>query len=392
MTDPLDILNSSDDEGRRAAIEKIAALRTRFNKRHGEQTLQPAANFSVPDVIPTGFPEIDNKVLVIGGLPRGRAIEVGGETSAGKSTLVLNMCKQAVDRGLSLVYSDNEGTVTYEYGEKIGLKRDSYLIMPAQGIGGPEYFDQILELIEENTDVVVIDSLFGLQSMEAIEAGMTKNSMYTDQSIPKLTARFARQLLGGWRSKLNPGTDKNPNIVKHNQFGTTLIIVNHLNMATDGSGKKETGQGEKIKFLYTIRLWLERLSVGKDPQRDENGDIIYTRVKISTNKNKLAPPFRKAIMFIDNPNGRFVSDSAALLDLAKRKKIVFQSGAWFKWTESFLEEISKEDLNLFNPSLYKVTQNEEFTAHDKTKSFQGSQGFVDFMQSIPELESYILGN
>lgn len=372
-------------------VNKLNNLMTRFNKKHKTGQLEPVSKYEIPEVIPTGNAELDNKVLVIGGFPRGRASEVAGQTSSGKSTLILRFIAKCIERGLIVVYAENEDTITYEYGEKCGCPRDKYLILPGSGMSGPEYFERILELIEEEVDVIVIDSLNGLSSLESTVAGLEGRNMNTEQSIPKLTADFARKLQSGWVSKKKPGTKDKPNIVKLSDFKTTLIVINHLMTKLDGTGTQESPMGEKIKFMYSIRLFMTRLSTGKNPERDENGDIIYTRTKFKTNKNKLGPPFREATLFIDNRIGDIVSDSKAIADIAVRKGIIESSGAWITWSEDFKNKLNSETSMLMDPALEDIKKELTELGVDLEKSINGSNKFIELLDTAPILHKYVLG-
>lgn len=373
------VVPASDD-----LVNELAAMADLYNKKHKTTPIKPASNFARPEVIPTGIPELDHNVLAIGGFPRGRVVEIGGEPSAGKTTLALNFCKQAIDRGLKVIYCENENTLDYEYGEKIGLHKDSYMIFKGEGLSGEEFLENVIEFIEMGFDIVVVDALNGVKSDKFIETDLKNVNMNTDFSQAKLVTEFKDKLQGGWISKLAEKTDKQKEaeekkggknkrrkgkIVKLSDCTTTVLLLTHLKLKTDGSGIKDTNGSEAIKLLYSIRLFIERLSVGKEPEKDEYGDIIYSRIKARTFKNKLAPPYKQCYLYLDNRTGQFVSDKKVIVDLAERKGCIIKKGGWvfqqegFPWADAGLSE-----------------------------KWHGASKFLEYLETDEKMKLFILGN
>lgn len=364
-------LNLPIDNKKKVIIDRVNQAAELYKKKCGIGTLEIARNFPIPDTISTGIPELDNCVLNIGGLPVGRCIEIAGETSAGKSTLALNFCREAIKQGKNVAIAENEGSFTYEYAEKIGLDPDSYYLFRGSDLDGREYLDGVLGLMESGFDFIVLDSIQGIIDPKASKAGLSDVNMHTRLATPQLMADFFRILKGGWESKLTKKGEKS-HIVKMIDKEPILITINHLkpkfgDQSGFGPPKMESGGSEDLKFLYTFRIWLMHYGMSKD--KDENGNPIFTKVKILCEKNKLAPRGRSAIMYIDNRSGQFLSDADAIVKGAERKGLIERSGVWY----SLLEDPMLSQLDL-----------------DKDMRWQGKEAFVDFCRNNLKLLSYIL--
>jgi RecA/RadA recombinase len=303
---------------------KLNDLENEFKDSGLKGSLSVGSNFPPPEVIPTGIPELDNIVLSIGGLAVGRVVEIAGETNAGKSTLALNFCREAIKLGKTVVIAENEGTLTSDYLERIGLPPDSYHVFKGHKLNGSEYLDGILQLAEMGYDVIVIDSLFGIVGASESDARVTDSKMNTKQSGAQVVAVFARLWKNGWKPFLKK--NKGKKIVKGTDSNTTLIVINHLKDKFDGFGKDVPGSKD-MGFLYSQRIWLERLGMSKE-DLDEDGNPVYTRVRLTCQKSKLSPGGRSAIMYVHNHSGIFYSDETVIVDLAVRRGLVSRSGGW----------------------------------------------------------------
>lgn len=373
-------VNLSGSDKKKKVVDAVNAAAKLYNEKVGLGTLDVARNFPIPDVISTGIPEIDNQVLSIGGLPVGRCIEIAGETSAGKSTLALNFCREAIKVGRKVAIAENEGTFTYEYAQKIGLDPDSYYLFRGSELDGREYLDGILGLIEAGFDFIVLDSIQGIIDPKATEAGMSGASMYTRSSTAQMMADFFRILKGGWESKFHKKGDAR-RIVKMIDNNPILIFINHLKPIFGDSGgfgppKKESGGSEDLKFLYTFRLWLEHFGFSKD--RDENGNPYLTKVRLTCEKNKLAPRGRSAIMYIDNRTGQFLSDTDAIVKAALRRGIIEKSGSWYNMVEPLPED--------FVDDCHAICEDSSL----RENKWQGKEAFAKFCRTNKQLLSYIL--
>ncbi len=257
------------------------------------------------EVIPTGAVSIDY-ALGIGGMPRGRVVEIYGPEASGKTTLALQVIAQAHKSGGLAAFVDAEHALDSAYARKLGVDLDSLLVSQ------PDNGEQALEIVEVlvrsgSVDVVVVDSVAALVPRAEIEGEMG------DAQVG-LQARLMSQAL----RKLTGVVSKSK---------TCLIFINQLREKIGvmfGNPETTTG-GRALKFYASVRVDIRRIATIKD------GDVVTggrTRVKIV--KNKLAPPFREAEF--DVMYGEGISREGDLLDLAVEHKIVEKSGAWFAYS------------------------------------------------------------
>jgi recombination protein RecA len=256
------------------------------------------------DVIPTGAISIDY-ALGIGGMPRGRVVEVFGPESSGKTTLALQVIAQAQKAGGMAAFVDAEHALDAAYAQKLGVDLDGLLVSQ------PDNGEQALEIVEVlirsgGVDVVVVDSVAALVPRAEIEGEMGDAQM-------GLQARLMSQAL----RKLTGVVSKSK---------TCLIFINQLREKIGvmfGNPETTTG-GRALKFYSSVRVDIRRIASIKE------GDAVVggrTRVKIV--KNKLAPPFREAEF--DVMYGEGISREGDLLDLAVEHKVIEKSGAWFAY-------------------------------------------------------------
>ena len=241
--------------------------------------------------------------LGIGGLPRGRVVEIFGPESSGKTTLALHAVAEAQKRGGTCAFIDAEHALDPVYARKLGVKIDDLLISQ------PDAGEQALEIADTlvrsgAVDVLVIDSVAALVPRAELEGEM-------GDSQPGLQARLMSQALRKLTASIN-------------RSHTMVIFINQIRMKIGvmyGSPETTTG-GQALKFYSSIRLDIRRIGAIKD--RDE---VVGNQTRVKVVKNKLAPPFKQ--VELDIMYGEGVSKMGEILDLGVKAGVVEKSGAWF---------------------------------------------------------------
>ncbi|MCX5850816.1 MAG: recombinase RecA [Deltaproteobacteria bacterium] len=282
-------------------------------------------------VIPTGAVSLDI-ALGVGGIPRGRVVEIFGPESGGKTTLALHVVSEAQKAGGLAAFVDAEHALDVTYARKIGVNTDDLLISQ------PDTGEQALEIAEVLVrsgaiDVLVVDSVAALVPRSELEGDMGDAQM-------GLQARLMSQAL----RKLTGSISKSK---------TTVIFINQLRMKIGtffGNPETTTG-GNALKFYATMRLDIRKTSSLKQGQ-----DVIGNRVRVKVVKNKVAPPFKEAefdIIF-----GEGISKEGDLLDLAADNEIVEKSGAWYSYKGERIGQ-GREQARAFlkdNPDIMKQVE------------------------------------
>lgn len=312
--------------------EKLKVLEVtigKIEKDFGKGTIMKLGDQAIEDiqVIPTGSLSLD-AALGIGGLPRGRVIEIYGPEASGKTTLAIHAIAEAQKNGGIAAMIDAEHTFDRNYAEKLGVDIENLLIsQPDNGEQALEITDNLIR--SGALDIIVIDSVAALTPKAEIEGEMGDSKM-------GLQARLMSQAL----RKLTA------NISKTN---TSCIFINQLREKIGimfGNPETTTG-GNALKFYSSVRLDIRRTSQLK------NGDeIIGNRTRVKIVKNKLAPPFRKADF--DILYGEGISQLGEIIDLGTDFNIIKKSGSWYSYNETRIgqgREAVKQILR-DNPELY----------------------------------------
>jgi recombination protein RecA len=322
---------AADDSKERTRALEMAV--SQIEKQFGKGSIMRLGQKDVSTIasIPTGAISIDY-ALGVGGMPRGRVVEIFGPESSGKTTLALQVIAQAQAQGGMAAFVDAEHALDAIYAGKLGVILDNLLVSQ------PDNGEQALEIVEVlvrsgSVDVVVVDSVAALVPKAEIEGEMGEAQMGLQA---RLMSQALRKLTG---------------VVAKSR--TCLIFINQLREKIGvmfGNPETTTG-GRALKFYASVRVDIRRIASIKDGDQ-----IVGSRTRVKIVKNKLAPPFREAEF--DVMYGEGISREGDLLDLAVEKRIVEKSGTWFAFNGERLGQ-GRENVKQFlkdNPDTFRAIE------------------------------------
>lgn len=328
---------TQEKDGKKRALD--LAL-TQIEKQFGKGAIMKLGGTEIQadiPAIPTGSLGLD-LALGIGGMPRGRVVEVFGPESSGKTTLCLHMIAEAQKTGGSAAFVDAEHALDIGYAKKLSVQTDDLLVSQ------PDTGEQALEITETLVrsgalDIIVVDSVAALVPRAEIEGEMGDSHM-------GLQARLMSQAL----RKLTGAISKSH---------TTVIFINQIRMKIGvmfGNPETTTG-GNALKFYSSVRLDIRRIESIKDGQ-----EVTGSRVRVKVVKNKTAPPFKQAefdIMFAEG-----ISKVGELVDLGVDRQIIDKSGAWYSYNNERLGQ-GREAVKTFLKTNTDITHEIEVKIREK---------------------------
>ena len=343
----------SENTEKKKALE---AAMSQIEKQFGKGSVMKLGEFKAMEIeaIPTGALSLD-MALGIGGVPRGRIIEVFGPESSGKTTLALHVVAETQKMGGEAAFIDAEHALDPVYAKKLGVDIDNLIVSQ------PDTGEQALEITESlirsgALDVIVVDSVAALVPKAEIDGDMGDSHM-------GLQARLMSQALRKLAGAIN-------------KTKTVLIFINQLREKIGvmfGNPETTTG-GRALKFYASVRLDIRKIENIK-----QDGEVKGNRVRVKVIKNKVAPPFREAEF--DIVYGEGISKAGNILDMAVNMDIIEKSGSWFSYDGNRIGQ-GRENVKKYlkeNPEI--LADVEQKVRANFAKAFQDSLG-----EELPEVD------
>ena len=334
----------------------LEAAMSQIEKQFGKGSVMKLGEFKAMEIeaIPTGALSLD-MALGIGGVPRGRIIEVFGPESSGKTTLALHVVAEAQKMGGEAAFIDAEHALDPVYAKKLGVDIDNLIVSQ------PDTGEQALEITESlirsgALDVIVVDSVAALVPKAELDGDMGDSHLRLQA---RLMSHALRKLAGAI-----------------NKTKTVLIFINQLREKIGvmfGNPETTTG-GRALKFYASVRLDIRKIENIK-----QDGEVKGNRVRVKVIKNKVAPPFREAEF--DIVYGEGISKAGNILDMAVNMDIIEKSGSWFSYDGNRIGQ-GRENVKKYlkeNPEI--LADVEQKVRANFAKAFQDSLG-----EELPEVD------
>ena len=353
-------MNTENPEKKKA----LEAALSQIEKQFGKGSIMKLGETTVMDVeaIPTGSLSLDI-ALGIGGIPRGRIVEVYGPESSGKTTLTLHMIAEAQKLGGEAAFIDAEHALDPVYAKHLGVDIDNLIVSQ------PDTGEQALEIAEALVrsgalDIIVVDSVAALVPKAEIDGDMGDSHI-------GLQARLMSQALRKLAGAIN-------------KTKTVIVFINQLREKVGimfGNPETTTG-GRALKYYASVRM-----DIRKTENIKQDGEFVGNRAKVKVVKNKMAPPFREAEF--DIVYGKGISKSGNILDLAVNLDIIEKSGSWFSYNGNRIGQ-GRENIKKYleeNPDI--MNEVEEKVRENYKKAFEQSltEGDIDSKDNDAEEEN-----